>query len=431
MNRIKKMKHISQNRRGFLLRLGKAVSIASTSGFATHAFAKSVEKNATIASIALKKQTDGQLRLVFKLDKKIKYKLLTLSQPDRVVIDFLNTAIVDKPLTLGQNEVSDIRLIKRIRQSVRNESDYRIVLDLSKKAKASTKFKSSTSGNFLEVTLQSELLEKRKKSDEALRTAKTKGRINKKKSTKKTISAVNRNKRGKPLIIAIDAGHGGRDPGAVGKKGTKEKKIALQIAKRLQKRINRQAGMKAVLIRDGDYYVRLDKRIAKARAKRADVFVSIHADANPNRKLTGSSVYILSESGASSAAAKWLAQNENSYEAKMADTHLKYKNKVVSSVLLDMSLSETIDQSLDLASNVLKELGGVNRLLRRRVESAGFAVLKSPDIPSMLVETAFLSNPMEEKRLKSSAYQEKIAKAIFKGVRKYQIALNKSGSRYT
>ncbi len=422
MNRIKKMKHISQNRRGFLLRLGKAVSIASTSGFATHAFAKSVEKNATIASIALKKQTDGQLRLVFKLDKKIKYKLLTLSQPDRVVIDFLNTAIVDKPLTLGQNEVSDIRLIKRIRQSVRNESDYRIVLDLSKKAKASTKFKSSTSGNFLEVTLQSELLEKRKKSDKALRIAKT---------NKKTISAVNRNKRGKPLIIAIDAGHGGRDPGAVGKKGTKEKKIALQIAKRLQKRINRQAGMKAVLIRDGDYYVRLDKRIAKARAKRADVFVSIHADANPNRKLTGSSVYILSESGASSAAAKWLAQNENSYEAKMADTHLKYKNKVVSSVLLDMSLSETIDQSLDLASNVLKELGGVNRLLRRRVESAGFAVLKSPDIPSMLVETAFLSNPMEEKRLKSSAYQEKIAKAIFKGVRKYQIALNKSGSRYT
>lgn len=416
------MKHISQNRRGFLLRLGKAVSIASTSGFATHAFAKSVEKNATIASIALKKQTDGQLRLVFKLDKKIKYKLLTLSQPDRVVIDFLNTAIVDKPLTLGQNEVSDIRLIKRIRQSVRNESDYRIVLDLSKKAKASTKFKSSTSGNFLEVTLQSELLEKRKKSDKALRIAKT---------NKKTISAVNRNKRGKPLIIAIDAGHGGRDPGAVGKKGTKEKKIALQIAKRLQKRINRQAGMKAVLIRDGDYYVRLDKRIAKARAKRADVFVSIHADANPNRKLTGSSVYILSESGASSAAAKWLAQNENSYEAKMADTHLKYKNKVVSSVLLDMSLSETIDQSLDLASNVLKELGGVNRLLRRRVESAGFAVLKSPDIPSMLVETAFLSNPMEEKRLKSSAYQEKIAKAIFKGVRKYQIALNKSGSRYT
>jgi len=422
VNRIKKMKHISQNRRGFLLRLGKAVSIASTSGFATHAFAKSVEKNATIASIALKKQTDGQLRLVFKLDKKIKYKLLTLSQPDRVVIDFLNTAIVDKPLTLGQNEVSDIRLIKRIRQSVRNESDYRIVLDLSKKAKASTKFKSSTSGNFLEVTLQSELLEKRKKSDKALRIAKT---------NKKTISAVNRNKRGKPLIIAIDAGHGGRDPGAVGKKGTKEKKIALQIAKRLQKRINRQAGMKAVLIRDGDYYVRLDKRIAKARAKRADVFVSIHADANPNRKLTGSSVYILSESGASSAAAKWLAQNENSYEAKMADTHLKYKNKVVSSVLLDMSLSETIDQSLDLASNVLKELGGVNRLLRRRVESAGFAVLKSPDIPSMLVETAFLSNPMEEKRLKSSAYQEKIAKAIFKGVRKYQIALNKSGSRYT
>ena len=156
--------------------------------------------------------------------------------------------------------------------------------------------------------------------------------------------------------------------------------------------------------------------------KKANLFVSIHADANPNRKLTGSSVYILSVNGASSVEAQWLANKENSYEMKMAGAHLRKENKVVSSLLLNLSLSETIDQSLNLAGGVLKELSSVNNLLRNRVESAGFAVLKSPDIPSMLIETAFISNTMEEKRLKTAHYQEKLAKAIFKGIRKYQIA---------
>lgn len=413
------MKKISQKRRDFVLNLGKAIGIVGTSSVTSHVFAKqAAEKNAKIKSISLKKGGNGQIHLVFELDKRIKHKTLTLSSPDRIVVDFLNTGIANKPLSLGRNKTSSIKLIKKIRQSKRNENDYRIVLDMAKKSKAITKFKSGVSGNFLEITLSADSSSKSKK-------------VAKKSSKKKARSAVNRSAKHKPLIIAIDAGHGGRDPGAVGRKGTKEKDIALQIAKRLKKRIDKQRGMKGVLIRDGDYYIKLEKRIAKARTARADVFVSIHADANPNRKLTGSSVYILSESGASSTAAKWLAQNENSYEANMANTHLKYKNKVVSSLLLDMSLSETIDQSLNLASNVLKELGGVNNLLRKKVESAAFAVLKSPDIPSMLVETAFISNPMEEKRLKTSRYQEKLAKAIFKGVRKYHVALNKSNLRYT
>jgi len=413
------MKKISQKRRDFVLNLGKAIGIVGTSSVTSHVFAKqAAEKNAKIKSISLKKGGNGQIHLVFELDKRIKHKTLTLSSPDRIVVDFLNTGIANKPLSLGRNKTSSIKLIKKIRQSKRNENDYRIVLDMAKKSKAITKFKSGASGNFLEITLSADSSSKSKK-------------VAKKSSKKKARSAVNRSAKHKPLIIAIDAGHGGRDPGAVGRKGTKEKDIALQIAKRLKKRIDKQRGMKGVLIRDGDYYIKLEKRIAKARTARADVFVSIHADANPNRKLTGSSVYILSESGASSTAAKWLAQNENSYEANMANTHLKYKNKVVSSLLLDMSLSETIDQSLNLASNVLKELGGVNNLLRKKVESAAFAVLKSPDIPSMLVETAFISNPMEEKRLKTSRYQEKLAKAIFKGVRKYHVALNKSNLRYT
>ncbi len=397
------------------------MGLAGASGLSSSVFAKqTVQQLAIIKSIALKKSGAGKLRLVFELDKRIKHKTLTLKSPDRIVVDFLNTGIAKTPLKLDKKKTSQFKLIRRIRQSKRNDNDYRIVLDLAKQTKAKTTLKSGKSGVFLELELSTDI-------DASV----NRKAIIAKKSKKKAINAVHQRSKRKPLIIAIDAGHGGRDPGAVGKRGTKEKKIALQIAKRLQKRINKQPGMKAVLIRDADYYVRLEKRIAKARTKRADVFVSIHADANPNRKLTGSSVYILSDSGASSAAAKWLAQSENSYEANMADTHLQYKNKVVSSVLLDLSLSETIDRSLDLASNVLQELGGVNRLLRERVESAAFVVLKSPDIPSLLVETAFLSNPMEEKRLKTSHYQEKLAKAIFKGVRKYQVALNSPDSRYT
>jgi len=429
------MKKISHKRRDFVLKLGKAMGIASASGLTSHVLAKeSAQQLATIKSIALKKSANGKLRLVFGLDKRIKHKTLVLKAPDRVVVDFLNTGISNKPLTLDKSVANQLKLIRRIRQSKRNENDYRIVLDMTKQAKATTTLKSGSSGIFLEVELSADINASLNQGAVAANAAKSSKKNQRKSSSKrkrKVVNAVHSHRKRRAMIVAIDAGHGGRDPGAVGKRGTKEKVIALQIAKRLQKRINRQAGMKAILIRDGDYYVRLEKRIAKARSKHADIFVSIHADANPNRKLTGSSVYILSESGASSAAAKWLAQNENSYEAKMADTHLKFKNKVVSSVLLDMSLSETIDQSLDLASNVLMELGGVNRLLRRRVESAGFVVLKSPDIPSMLVETAFLSNPMEEKRLRNSHYQEKLAKAIFKGVRKYHIAQNQPNSRYT
>ncbi|HIP93752.1 MAG TPA: AMIN domain-containing protein, partial [Leucothrix sp.] len=389
------MKNISHKRRDFVLKLGKAMGLAGASGLTSSVLAKqAVQARATIKSISLEKSGAGKLRLIFALDKRIKHKILTLKSPDRIVVDFLNTGITNKPLTLGRNKASQFKLIRKIRQSKRNDNDYRIVLDMAKRTKATTRLKTGKSGVFLEVVLSTDI-------DASIK----RKAIIAKKSKKKAVNAVHRRAKRKPLIIAIDAGHGGRDPGAVGKKGTKEKTIVLQIAKRLKKRIDRQPGMKAVLIRDADYYIRLDKRIAKARTKRADVFVSIHADANPNRRLTGSSVYILSESGASSAAAKWLAKSENSYEAKMADTHLQFKNKVVSSVLLDLSLSETIDRSLDLASNVLKELGGVNPLLRRRVESASFAVLKSPDIPSMLVETAFISNPMEEKRLKTSHYQ--------------------------
>jgi len=395
------MKNISQKRRSFVLSLGKAMGIASALSTAPHVFAKG--RSASIQSVSLKKSGNGQQRLVFKLDKSIKHKVLTLSKPDRIVIDFLDTKPNAK-LKLGRNSQG---LIKKLRQSTRNKNDFRVVLDMAGKTKATTRLKPSGNSYILEVAFNPFSQQTIKK--QVVKQPKATGVI-----------ARNRNKQ--QIIVAIDAGHGGNDPGAVGKKGTKEKHVALQIAKRLKKQIDRQPGMKGVLIREGDYYVSLRKRIADARKKKANLFISIHADANPNRKLTGSSVYILSTSGASSVEARWLANQENSYEMKMAGAHLRKRNKVVNSLLLNLSLSDTIDKSLNLAGGVLKELGSVNRLLRRRVESAGFAVLKSPDIPSMLVETAFISNTMEEKRLKTAHYQERLAKAIFKGIRQYQVA---------
>jgi len=398
------MKNISQKRRNFVLSLGKAMGVAGVVSAAPQVFAKG--RSANIQSVSLKKSGNGQSRLIFKLDKSFKHRVLTLSNPDRIVIDFLDT----KPnarLKLGRNNLQQQSLITKLRQSKRNANDFRVVLDMAGKTKATTSLKPAGSGYLLEVAF----------NPFGQQTAK-KQVVNK----PKAIGAISRNRNKQQIIVAIDAGHGGNDPGAVGKKGTKEKVVALQIAKRLKRLIDRQPGMKGVLIRKGDYYVSLRKRIAEARKAKASLFISIHADANPNRKLTGSSVYILSTGGASSAAARWIANKENSYEMNMAGAHLRTENETVSSLLLSLSLSDTIDKSLNLARGILKELSSVNRLLRHQVESAGFAVLKSPDIPSMLVETAFISNTMEEKRLRTANYQEKLAKAIFKGIRKYQVA---------
>ena len=406
------METSSRKRRDFVLRLGKLLSVAGATSFAPQVFANG--RSAKIKSVALKQGFNGHQKLVFELDKSVRHKLQTYKSPDRIVIDFLDTQSKQK-LQLGRNSAnSQQNLISKIRQSRRNQNDFRVVLDMAQKAKATSTFNASENGYFLEV---------------ALSPRKTKSTPSQ--QVKKAISAVTGGAVRRPMTVAIDAGHGGRDPGAIGSKGTQEKHIALQIARRLKKQIDKQPGIKAVLIRDGDYYVSLRKRIIKARAKKADLFVSIHADANPNPKLMGSSVYILSEQGASSEAARWLADSENAYETKMAGAELHRGNKVVSSLLLDLSLSDTIDKSLDVASGVLKELGSVNDLLRHRVESAGFVVLKSPDIPSVLIETAFISNTMEEKRLKTARHQENLAKAIFKGIRRYQVALKDNDTQYS
>lgn len=220
------------------------------------------------------------------------------------------------------------------------------------------------------------------------------------------------------VIVAIDAGHGGEDSGARGRRGTNEKDVTLAIARRLKQRIDQESNMRAVLVRDGDYFIPLAQRVAKSRRVQADLFVSIHADAWVRPDAKGSSVFALSERGATSAAARLLAKRENDSDL-IGGVNLGVRDPVLARTLLDLSQTATISDSLKLGRAVLTELGDVNALHKRSVEQAGFAVLKAPDIPSILVETAFISNPQEEKRLKDSDYQEKMASAILSGLKRY------------
>jgi N-acetylmuramoyl-L-alanine amidase len=220
------------------------------------------------------------------------------------------------------------------------------------------------------------------------------------------------------VTVAIDPGHGGEDPGAVGKGGTYEKDVTLAIAQRLREQIVADSGMRVALTRDGDYFVPLRTRVAKARAVQADLFVSIHADAWIRPDVRGSSVFALSENGATSSAAAWMARRENEADL-IGGINLASHDRQLARVLLDLSTTAQINDSLKLGNSVLRELERVNRLHKPRVEQAGFAVLKAPDIPSILVETAFISNPLEEARLRDDGYQEQMARAMLTGIKRY------------
>ena len=220
------------------------------------------------------------------------------------------------------------------------------------------------------------------------------------------------------ITVAVDAGHGGEDPGARGQRGTNEKDVTLSIARRLKAKIDAEPNMRAILMRDGDYFIPLQDRVIKARKVQADLFVSIHADAFPKSQVQGSSVFALSERGATSAAARWLARRENEADL-IGGVNLGIKDPYLAQTLLDLSQTATISDSLKLGKAVLGELGGINRLHKAGVEQAGFAVLKAPDIPSILVETAFISNPEEEKKLKDADYQDKLASAMVAGLKQY------------
>jgi len=223
---------------------------------------------------------------------------------------------------------------------------------------------------------------------------------------------------GRDIIIAVDAGHGGVDPGASGRRGTREKDVVLEVAKALAARIDEEPGMKAVLTRDGDYFISLQERTKRARKAKADLFVSIHADSIADPDVSGSSVYVLSDRGATSEAARWLAERENAADLK-GGIKLDDKDAALASVLLDLSQTASISASMVAADNVLKSLDRIGEVRKPRVQQAGFVVLKSPDVPSMLVETAFISNRDDERKLSTPGHRAKLANAIFDGIEQY------------
>ena len=361
--------------------------------------------------------TAEQNRLLFDVTAAPQHRVFVMDNPSRLVIDIKN-AQLEHGLT--QPSVTH-PLFVRVRAGIKNETDLRIVVDL--KAPISSKNFSLSANNTDDHHLIVDLFNK-----EPIVASQTEDKpvtpvlANKAPEPKAaaTLPVVDKPvepKRANNIVIAIDAGHGGEDPGARGPRGTEEKKVTFAIAKKLEALINGQPGMKAVMVRKDDYYVGLRDRMQIARAAKADLFVSIHADAFQDAEVKGASVYTLSTSGASSEAAHWLADNENS--ADLVGVNLSDKEDVLASVLLDLSQTATQEASVNVANRVLKSFDNVADLHKDSVQKAGFIVLKSPDIPSILVETAFISNPSEEQNLVSVNYQSKMANAIFNGVRSY------------
>jgi N-acetylmuramoyl-L-alanine amidase len=345
-------------------------------------------------------------RVVLDVTGPVEHKLFTLKGPDRLVVDLKHASV--SPALVKQLKSSGV--VKGLRSGSRNKNDLRLVLDLAGpvKPKSFVLKPNEQYGHRLVIDLF--------------------GTGNTKKSVPKTVKAISKPSSLRDLVIAVDAGHGGEDPGARGRKGTREKDVVLSIARKLAALINKEPGMKAVLVRDGDYYIGLRKRINKARKHRADLFVSIHADAFRDRDVHGSSVFVLSRRGASSEMARWLAARENAADL-VGGVSLDDKDDLLAEVLLDLAQTATLETSTGAANNVLAELKQLGKVHKRQVQHAGFVVLKSPDIPSMLVETAFISNPSEEKRLRSSKHQQKVANAIFKGVRSYFASNPPAGTR--
>lgn len=345
-------------------------------------------------------------RLVFDLGGPVEHQIFTLQDPSRVVID-----IEDVSMAMDLREVlPDSDLIQRIRSAPRNGDDLRVVLDLSESARP----KSFVLGPAAEYghRLVVDVIGGEGVADEP---------------------GDKRNEREaeepRDIVIAIDPGHGGHDPGAIGHGGVNEKKVVLSIARRLNNLLEQTPGFKPVMTRNSDIYLPLRERMRRAREADADLFVSLHADAFRDARARGSSVYALSTNGATSEAAKWLANRENSADL-VGGVSLEDKDEMVASVLLDLSQTATIESSLGAGERVLEQLGGVNRLHKHSVQQAGFVVLKSPDVPSILVETAFISNPQEARNLSSSAHQQKLARAMHDGIKQYFEAEAPRGTRF-
>jgi N-acetylmuramoyl-L-alanine amidase len=342
-------------------------------------------------------------RIVFDLSGPLEHRLFTLQDPHRIVVD-MDNARLEEPL---KDVDTGGPLLGAVRVGQPEEGPLRIVLDLKTETRPRS-FVLTPAGPYghrLVIDLHDV---KSVEEDKAAPEVAT-----------RTSPLIQPRPVARERIVAIDAGHGGEDPGAIGRRyRTFEKNVTLAIAHELARLVAREPGMRPVLIRDGDYYVSLRSRYEKARRLRADVFVSIHADAVPSRQAYGSSVYVLSEKGASNAMARRLADKENASDL-IGGVSLNDKDDMLAQVLLDLSHNKTMQDSQGLAQDILAELRGVGPVHMHRVAQAGFAVLKSPDIPSVLIETAFISNPSEEKKLRTPAFQQKLAGGIFRGIKRH------------
>ena len=346
---------------------------------------------ATVENIRVWAENE-RTRVVLDLSGPADHSIFTLRGPDRLVVDLQDSQLADalQRLPEGRGTVSAIRTGRRA------DGQLRVVLDLSQsvRSRSFAAGPNSQYGDRLVIDLHRD-------------------------GGPQTVKRASEGRQpGRDIVVAVDPGHGGHDPGAIGRGKTREKDVALSVAKNLAARIDREPGMKAILVRDGDFYVDHRERMEIARRHKADLFVSIHADAVNDQRAKGASVYALSLKGATDEAAMRLAQRENAADL-VGGVSLAGKDAVLASVLLDLSQNSALSASLDVGAHILGELSKIGAMHRRTVQQAGFLVLKSPDVPSILVETAFISNPGEEARLRNEGHRNNLANAILGGIRQY------------
>lgn len=357
-----------------------------------------------LVNVSVTSSTKASENLQFSFSTRPKFRQFILKNPTRIVFDFSDTTLKTslKKLAAGSHYIQDIRY------AIRNRNDLRVVLDVAPGTIVSKKIKGRANKVLFALAKQQR------------GTTAVVNKVSVPSTQKKQLKVSTTPTKLRDVVIVIDPGHGGKDPGAIGQNHVQEKKVVLEIAKRLQHLINQQRGMKAYLTRGGDYYISLRTRLARARKYNADMFISIHADAFHNRRSRGASVYTLSQRGATSEAARWLAAKENYSELGGVDlSELDDANGMVRSVLIDLSQTATIGASFSVGEQILQNLGRIAKLHHESVEQARFVVLKSPDIPSLLIETGFISNHAEERLLASSRYQQKLAQSIIKGIKNY------------
>ena len=356
--------------------------------------------NATQISNARLWRSDDKLRLVFDLSGPVQYKTFSLTAPERLIIDLSGAGL--------SGDFSQLALknsgITSIRSGHFGKGDTRIVLDLA-----------------APMQLNSFLLPPQDGQGHRLVLDLTSATHAPRQIAAEPAPLVDKAHPKRDIIVVVDPGHGGKDPGAIGSKGQREKDVVLSIAQLLAKRLKREKGFDVKLVRNDDFFVPLRKRVDIARQHKADMFISVHADAAPRLTASGASVYALSEGGATSATARFMAQRENGADLLGATTllNLKDKDPMLAGVILDMSMNATIASSLQLGSSILGSLEGITTLHQKRVEQAGFAVLKSPDVPSILVETGFISNTRDAQRLVTARHQQAVADGLFEGLKKY------------